>query len=676
MFNQVMLNLNHSAMKKSHYKSEKSSFINFNVGYNRLIILLIATLTFLHCSGPKVAEFEENPFPGERGEQLDMYARHDIWEHTDEGFLAEFPKVPRNEVVAFALYTHENGKLKITAQLYPLKHEEEQEVRLEFNQDGKWKKEATAPVIYPGWSAHFKVENWDNTKDVPYRVLHGEEASFEGLIRKDPIDKEEIVVASLSCNSNQDRGDRDAIVEKLLIQDPDLLFFAGDQSYDHTEHTVAWLIWGKQFKEIIKDRPVITIPDDHDVGQGNIWGESGKVASSTAGSDGGYYYPPEYINMVQRCQTWHLPDPVDPEPVNQNIGVYFTRLRVGGVDFAILEDRKFKSGPEGKIPQMGPRPDHITEEGYDPARVDLPELKLLGDRQLAFLHSWGQDWEGTEMKAALSQTAFCGAVHFHGSADNRLLADLDCNGWPQTGRNNALKELRRAYATHLCGDQHLSVIVKHGIDEFRDGPYAFTNPAIVNTYYGRWWWPEDEKPGGGEPIDNELPWTGDYLDGLYNKITMIAYANPAFKSMQQMRDTSRHGDVNLGDGYGLVRFNKKTREITYECWPRYADLDEDDKAQYKGWPFTFNMEENDGREVYGYLPELEFDMENPVVQVVNEETDEILYTLRIQGSSYQPKVYIDGVYTVKAGNDKPDQWSLQGMKPQKNQTETLDVVFD
>ena len=71
--------------------------------------------------------------------------------------------------------------------------------------------------------------------------------------------------------------------------------------------------------------------------------------------------------MVQRQQTWHLPDPVDPAPVDRGIGVYFTRLRVGGVDFAILEDRKFKTGPAGKIPQMGPRPDHINDPNYDPA---------------------------------------------------------------------------------------------------------------------------------------------------------------------------------------------------------------------------------------------------------------------------------------------------------------------
>ena len=66
--------------------------------------------------------------------------------------------------------------------------------------------------------------------------------------------------------------------------DPDILFFAGDQSYDHQEHTAAWLKFGMQFRETFRERPCITIPDDHDIGQGNLWGESGKIASSSAGN--------------------------------------------------------------------------------------------------------------------------------------------------------------------------------------------------------------------------------------------------------------------------------------------------------------------------------------------------------------------------------------------------------
>jgi hypothetical protein len=620
-----------------------------------LRVLLTLLVTWVSTSSVRG---EDSPFPGPRGEDLDKACRLDIWDKKGGGFLAQFVKVPRDQVVGFALYTHDQGVLKISAQLYPLRPDEERQVRLELNTDGQWREVAQAPVIYPGWSAHFRIEPWDNTRAVPYRVRHGQAAMFEGLIRKDPIDKDVIVVGSLSCNSNADRGDRDTIVENLKKQDPDLLFFAGDQSYDHKEHTAAWLLWGHQFQEIIKDRPVVTIPDDHDVGHGNLWGEGGIVAESPAGDTGGYFYPAEYIRMLERCQTWHLPDPADPRPVAQGIGTYFTRLRVGGVDFAILEDRKFKTGPNGMIPQMGPRPDHIQQAGYDPNQVDLPELRLLGERQLAFLDAWGADWTGAVLKVALSQTAFCGAVHLHGSTENRLLADLDCNGWPQTGRNRALAALRRVQACHLCGDQHLTVVVKHGIDQFRDAPYAFTNPAIINSYYGRWWWPADEQPGANPIPGSPLPWTGDYLDGLYNRITMIAYANPEFDKIAVMRKNQRDPNAMLGDGYGLARFDKKARQTTFECWPRYAEVSQGDRAQYPGWPVTFPVGENDGRAIAGNLPELVFEnAADPVVQVIEEASGEVLYTLRISGDRFRPHVYGPGKYTVKAGPDKPDAWS-------------------
>ncbi|MFN6049514.1 MAG: metallophosphoesterase family protein, partial [Planctomycetia bacterium] len=417
--------------------------------------------------------------------------------------------------------------------------------------------------------------------------------TFEGLIRKDPIDKQEIVVANMSCNSSRTIGGRPEIIENLKFQNPDLLFFGGDQTYRHTEHTAGWIEFGLQFRDIIRDRPTICIPDDHDVGHGNVWGENGKKSTIPGDADGGYRYPVDYVNQVQRQQSWHLPDPVDPAPVDRGIGVYFTRMTLGGVDFAILEDRKFKTGPAGKIPKMGPRPDHINDPKYDPKTIDLPGLQLLGDRQEKFLQNWTEDWTGACMKAVLSQTAFCGAVHMHGGRNERLLADLDCNGWPQTPRNHSLELIRQAWAVHLCGDQHLAVVVKHGIKDFGDGPYGFTSPALVNTIYGRWWHPLDEKAGPNPVMGSPLPWTGDFKDGLGNRISMLAYANP--------EDISN--DKKRADGYGLVRFDKKKRTITFECWPRFSDAKKGVDQQFAGWPITVAMDANDGRKVTGWLPE-------------------------------------------------------------------------
>ena len=557
--------------------------------------------------------------------------------------------VARDDVVAFAVYTHDRGVLKLTAQLFPLKPGEPMETRLEFRRNGKWEEAKREKVWYPGWSSHFRVETWDNTKDVPYRVRHGENAMFEGLIRHDPIEKDVITVGNLSCNSSRTGGPRPKIVENLKKQNPDLLFFAGDQTYHHTEHTTGWLQFGLQFREILRDRPTITIPDDHDVGQANIWGESGKVAKTPQGPSGGYFYPVDYVNMVQRHQTWHLPDPYDATPIERGITVYYTSLRVGGIDFAILEDRKFKSGPEGKIPKMGPRPDHINDPKYDRKSVDVAGLKLMGDRQLKFLDAWSQDWTRAELKVALSQTAFCGAVHLHGSPKNRLLADLDSNAWPQTGRNKAVAAIRRVWAPHLCGDQHLAVVVKHGVNSPGDGPLAFTSPAIVNTIYGRWWHPEDEKPGTNAVLNSPLPWTGDYLDGLGNHIRMLAYANPEDRSDETKRS----------DGYGLVMFDKKNQTGRFECWHRFADLSKGNAGQFPGWPVTFRFRDNDGRKVVGKLPGVSVDgVDRPVVRVESKRTGEVLYTVRVKAGEPLP-VYAKGTYTIHVGRNKPSKLGVE-----------------
>ena len=498
-------------------------------------------------------------------------------------------KIPRDQVVCFGIYTVHDRILKLTAQLYPLYPKETREVRLEIEKNGVWTEIGRKNVNDLGWSTSFRIENWDDASDFKYRLLHGEKATFEGLIRKSPGEKDEITVAALSCNSNKDRGLRPEYTRNINHQDPDLIFFAGDQSYDHTQHTAAWLKFGLAFRETFRNRPCITIPDDHDIGQGNLWGEGGKIAKAEAGHDGGYFYHHEYVKMVERQQTAHLPDPYDPTPVDQGIGVYYTSLMLGGVDFAIIEDRKFKTGPLGRHPMTGPRPDHILDPKYDPKVIDTPGLQLLGERQEKFLAAWGKQREGVSMKAVLSQTGFCGGAHLHGKLTNRLHADLDSNGWPQTGRNKALELIKNANAVHIAGDQHIATLVRHGISEHGDGPWAFVVPAIVNNYYGRWWWPEDERPGNNPIAGSPLPWTGEYLDGFNNKITMVAYANPdpeRSKFTDKPADEKNPNATQEGwaDGYGLIRFKKSSGEVTFECWPRFADVSKAGAKQFPGWP--------------------------------------------------------------------------------------------
>lgn len=503
---------------------------------------------------------------------LDVLATNDWWNRPDNPIIDL--KVDRDNVIGFGIYTLSNNILKLTAQLFPLYPNESRELRLEVYRNNSWEEIEKKKINEIGWAVTFKVQNWDDTKDTKYRLKHGKDAEFEGLIRKNPVDKNTIKLAAFSCNSNKDRGGRENYVNNINHIDPDILFFAGDQSYDHKEHTAAWLKFGMQFREIFRERPCITIPDDHDIGQGNLWGENGKISSSPAGNDGGYFYHKEYVKMVERAQTNHLPDPYDSTPVEQGIGVYYTNLIYGDIDFAVIEDRKFKSGPKGKIPQQGPRPDHIRNAEYDPGSIDLEGLSLLGDRQLHFLKKWGEKKGKSAMKAVLSQTGFCGGAHLHGTKENRLHADLDSNGWPQKGRNEALKLIKKANAVHIAGDQHLSTVIHHGINKYEDGPWAFIVPAIVNDYYSRWWWPENEKPGNNS--NKLLPWNGRYLDGFNNKITMHAYANPDSDSK--------------GSGYGIIKFNKGDSSVTFECWPRYQDVRKLNAKQFRGWPITVSID--------------------------------------------------------------------------------------
>ena len=540
-----------------------------------LIASLVLLCTFLTTN----AQYGDPPIRAPF-EKIDTYCINDWWSHSkavknDPAKIVDVD-VPRDQVICFGIYTTQNKVMKMSAQLFPLYPKETREVRLELKKNGKWVEVAKAKVNDLGWSALFRIEKWDESKDVPYRLRHAQNAVYEGLIRKQPANKNEIVVASLNCNSNKERLHRDEYTRNVNHFNPDLVFFAGDQSYDHTEHTAAWLLFGLQFCELFRERPCITIPDDHDVGHPNLWGEGGKISASPAGDDGGYFYHHEYVKMVERCQTAHLPDAFDPTPILQGIGVYYTSMNVGGIDFAIIEDRKFKSGPAGKIPQQGPRPDHIRNTAYNPKSIDVPGLELLGERQIKFLKGWGEKKEDVSMKAVLSQTGFCGGAHRHGEFNNYLHADLDCNGWPQSGRNEALRAIKAAGAIHLAGDQHIATLVQHGIDEYNDGPFAFVAPAIVNTIYKRWWHPLDEQAGKNKDPKNTLPFTGEYLDGLGNKLTMYAYANV-------------EGPEKLRDGYGIVRFNKKDKCVTFESWDRFTDATKAGAKQMPGWPRTIRQ---------------------------------------------------------------------------------------
>lgn len=558
------------------------------------------------------------------------------------------PEVGPEDVFGFTLYTLHDDTLKMTAQFYPLPEDASRTCKLEVRDDGKWVEVAKAEINPQGWTALFRVQFKQYDGDVTYRVNYRDTAFKQGVVRANPAYKDSVSVAMFTGNSiapphggDIPKTDLVANVQKL---DPDLLFFSGDQVYHHRRHYDAWMKFGRDFGDLLCNYPSVCLPDDHDVGQANLWGASGKKSALESGDDGGYFAPPEYVREVERAQTSHLPDPYDPTPVQRGIGVYYTELNIGGVSFAILEDRKFKTGPRGLVPEMGPRPDHVTTPDYDPKALDVPEAVLLGARQLAFLEDWARDWKDAYMKAVLSQTVFAGAAHLHGKYDNRLYVDLDCNGWPQTGRNKALSTIRTACGVMLCGDQHLATLLQHGVDTWQDAGYSFSVPSIANLYL-RWWDPLEE--GKNRP-EGAPPYLGDFLDGLGNHITMHAVANPSREKNGGKALTTRAA------GFGLTTFDNRARTITFNCWPRNVDVGDPTTRQYEGWPKTVNQLDNLGPNVVGRLPAVQAqDGEPPIVQVLHEETGEIVYTLRAPDSSFAPPVYEAGTYSliVRSGDN-------------------------
>ncbi len=563
----------------------------------------------------------------------------------NETWLFKLPDniLPKDRI-CFALYTVHENTLKLTAQFNPIKNYEPFEASLQIKENGEWINKAKAEIIYPGYTAPFRIENWDDTKAYEYRVVHNNTAFYEGTIQKNPILKDEIVLAAFTCNSIYPKygGDiqRNDIVENMKKLKPDVLFFSGDQVYDHSEHYLYWLKFGRDFGDIIRNTPTICLPDDHDIGQANLWGAGGKKGTARNGESGGYYMPVEYVKEVERAQTSHLPDPYDATPIEQGIGVYYTDLKWGGISFAILEDRKFKTGLEGYIKNGEDYFAEVTYANIDDRPYNVKDATLLGKRQLKFLEEWTTDWEDAEMKSVLSQTIFAMGNTHSGKYDKPIGLDFDTNGWPQTKRDMALATIRKSFSCMVAGDQHLGTVIHHGINDWNDAGYSFCTPSIAN-FWLRWWSPQEE---GKNRVNGAPTYTGEFLDGFKNKITMHATANP---TIQHKKGGGKL--TTTAAGFGIVRFNKNNREITFECWPRNVDITNPTSKQYEGWPITISQLDN-YKITNGYeLPRFKMSKENQVLTVMNQTTNELILSLRVNGKVYQPKTHLKGAFKVIIG---------------------------
>src|SRR5690606_28981265 len=253
--------------------------------------------------------------------------------------------------ICFAQYTVHERVLRLTAQISPV-NVTDAVVRLEFNENGEHKQVASSAIHPLARIATFRINDWNADKAVDYRLIYqmtlrdGEqrEFSYEGTIAREPKDKQ--VVRALAFSCNWDHGFPDSeVVQNTMMHKADLALFLGDQFYESNgrfgvqtaplekaalDYLRKWYQFGWSYRDLFRRIPMIALLDDHDVYHGNIWGSGGR-ATILKGTDaerqdtGGYKMPPDWVNMAQMTQTSHMPDPPDPAPVLQGIGVYYTQ---------------------------------------------------------------------------------------------------------------------------------------------------------------------------------------------------------------------------------------------------------------------------------------------------------------------------------------------------------------
>ena len=571
--------------------------------------------------------------------------------------------------------TADGYEFKMSVQMPPLGEADGDRVRLDAQRNGEWEFVGESTIDPAACLASFSAKNWDVSRDTLYRVSwtqlyrNGHETlhTYEGVIRKEPTDRP-LVMAGMTCQQHMGFP-YGPVAEGIAKQDPDLLFFSGDQIYEENGHygitrrpanaailsyLRKWFMFGWVFGDLMRDRPTLCIPDDHDVFQGNIWGEGGaKMQANNANSRGGYIQPVEMLRVVHLTNTGHHPRLFDPTPVKQGITVYYGDMVWGRVSFAIVGDRQFKTGPEKTGGDGRPRTDWIPPGFTDIASLDDPSFVMLGERQEQFLEHWVSDWRGHDMKVLLSETTWTGVATHHGYDRRHLQGDLDSGAWPMTARNRAVSIARKGFPVHINGDQHLPTLVKYGIDEFEDSCWSFCTPAI-SAGYPRWWSPDEvgKKLFGGRP-DHGMPHTGHYLDGMNHPVHVQAIANPT-----GLQHDDRYTRSQMkASGFGIVRVDPKERTYTFECYKFDATRSEEpEQLQYAGWPHTVDQIDNDGRARFGTLPMVNAPdgVENPVVIV--ERDGDVIYSIRARGASFKPFVFEDGTYTVRIGDPDADVW--------------------
>ncbi|MDB4283659.1 hypothetical protein N9894_03580, partial [Akkermansiaceae bacterium] len=219
------------------------------------------------------------------------------------------PEPDRSLAIIGTLYSLNWGELKLSAHLPPVDLATTPPVTLEIENNGTWSQIATTQIDntddVSSYTATFTIPFWDDNRDTPYRVgvqVDGATYHWHGTVRHNPVEENEIIIANTSCQRIADISiESDSMdwspvkmwhphvqsYEHITKHQPHVLLALGDQIYEgqptskdafsgafnlHHDYLYKWYLWVLQARDLAKDIPTISIPDDHDVFQGNLWG--------------------------------------------------------------------------------------------------------------------------------------------------------------------------------------------------------------------------------------------------------------------------------------------------------------------------------------------------------------------------------------------------------------------
>jgi alkaline phosphatase D len=163
-------------------------------------------------------------------------------------------------------------------------------------------------------------------------------------------------------------------------------------------------------------------------------------------------------------------------------------------------------------------------------------------------------------------------------------------------------------------------------------------------------WPVKDRP------PHNLPNTGAYRDGFGNKNYVYAVGNPE----DETRSDLRYMRAQLSaSGYSTILFDRGKREITVDAFRFLADVADAGREdnRFPGWPLTISQFDCGGLDAGLALPALELEgMADAVVEVIREDTGDIESIVRMMGSTFIPRVYSRGVFTLRVGDPEKNIW--------------------